>query len=287
MASGYYTHFGTTPPLPKPAYKPAVGAGPTVAQRQYSSSPAVDNTKLNGMLSATPPPVGPPVPPPDLTYFNDLAAGEEVGNKLFADGSMGRITNPREKEINDLIATQKSNLGGITPQEQEAARTNALLGINNQANQQLRSNTNAAAGHGLRGGVVQGANAQVLGQAQGAYSGALRDLMGKVQQSQVDAGNALGGTLGYARDVDNAVQGTNLAAGRSELMGRLSTPFDYASLADTYRSGDTAQTASDAAREQALNTITERIGAARRQQAEARKAAEAASPRNLPEGTGK
>ncbi len=256
---------------PAPMYK-AAAAGPNMAQQLSAFNPSMGAfpSTTGGANPYGQAPTGPitaaPKPTAADTYFGDLSAGEAMGNKLFADGSMGRITNPREKEINDLIKTQQSQLGGISPQEQEAARTNALLGINSQANNQLLSNSNTAAGHGLRGGIVQGANAQVLGQAQGAYSGALRDLLGKTQQSQIDAGSALGNTLGYARDTDNVVQGTNLAAQRGEFMGRLSTPFDYATAADAYRSGDTAQTAADAAREQALNTINEKISAATRAQ---------------------
>ncbi len=177
-----------------------------------------------------------------------LGAGEKLAGELYAPGSMGRVETPRMAETAALIKAQQNALGGMSPQEQEAARTNAIMQINGQANAKLRDISGRAAGNGLRGGVVAGENAQVAGASQGAYASALQELMGKVQKSQVDASSALGNTLSAARNTEGSAQNTNLTASAAELAGRLSTPFDYANLVDTATTNDRVETNAETGR---------------------------------------
>jgi hypothetical protein len=130
----------------------------------------------------------------------------------------------------------------MTDGEQNAARENAMLSINQQANAKLRSVGNQAAGNGLRGGVVAGEQAQIAGGAQSAYAAALRELMGKVQGSQVDASSELGNTLTSARGTEQSAQSTNINAATGELQGRLSTPFDLANVVDAANTNDRIET---------------------------------------------
>jgi hypothetical protein len=173
----------------------------------------------------------------------NLGAGDELANKLYAPGSFGRVETPRQAETAALLKAQTAGLSGMSPQEQEAARTQAILKINDQANVKLRDISSRAAGNGLRGGVVAGENAQVAGAAQGAYASALQELMGKVQKSQVDASTALGNTLTSARGLEQGAQTTNLEAAAGELAGRLSVPFDYSNLVDAANTADRVETA--------------------------------------------
>lgn len=191
-------------------------------------------------------------------YFGDLKEGEKMGDELFADGSFGRLTDPRAAETSALITAQKARLGGLTEQEQEAARMHAITSINAQANQGLNAIGNAAQARGLRGGVVAGEQAKVLGGAQAAYGDAVRGVLDMQNQAQHGAASDLARTLGIARDVDTSVQDINLGAQRGELMGRLSTPFEYANLLDTWRTGDNAESVTAAARTQAENTLREK-----------------------------
>jgi hypothetical protein len=177
-----------------------------------------------------------------------LGAGDKLANELYAPGSLGRVDTPRMAETAALIKAQQNALSGMSPQEQEAARTNAILQINQQANSKLRDISGRAAGNGLRGGVVAGENAQVAGASQGAYASALQDLMGKVQKSQVDASSALGNTFTAARNNEGSAQKTNLAASAAELAGRLSTPFDYANVIDAATTNDRVETNTEAGR---------------------------------------
>lgn len=173
-------------------------------------------------------------------FFDSLGAGEAMGNDLFAPGSLGRLTDPKAAETAALLERLKGNLGGMDEATQNAARENALLQINSDANNQLGQITNAAAGRGLRGGVVAGAQQPVLGAAASAYSGALRDLAGRVSQSQQDASTMYNGALNNAADIDTGIQTSNNTAADSEFQGRLTTPFDYANAMTTYKAGDAA-----------------------------------------------
>jgi hypothetical protein len=200
----------------------------------------------------TPRPVSSVVPPIVTTtgatdaarsqVMESLGMGEKLGKELYAPGSFGRVEVPRQAETKALISAQEQRLRGLTPQEQEAARTNALLSINQQANTRLKAIGNKAAGNGLRGGVVAGEQAEVAGGAQSAYASALQELMGRVQKSQVDASNELGNTLTSARGNEQSAQGTNINAAMGELSGRLSTPFDYANAVDTATTSDRIET---------------------------------------------
>jgi hypothetical protein len=202
--------------------------------------------------------------------LNTLGVGQGLANELYAPGSFGRVSMPRQAEMNSLIGSQTAALGGMTAAEQNAARENALLSVNQQANQRLRSISAQAAGNGLRGGVVTGEKAQVAQGAQSAYAQALQELMGKAQKSQVDASTDLGNTLSAARGLEQGAQTTNINAATGELSGRLSTPFNYASALDTAVTNDRLETNAGRIRTEKGTEIQDRLDGLARDAAEAK-----------------
>jgi hypothetical protein len=215
-----------TPPPPSAS---PVNAGGLPVSGPIAGGPKLGPTTPSGSADAD-------------AFFKSLDAGEAMGNDLFAPGSLGRLTDPNAAATAELLARLKGNLGGMDEATQNAARENAILQINDQANNQLGQITNSAAGRGLRGGVVAGAQQPVLGAAASAYSGALRDLAGKVSQSQQDASTLYNSALNNAADIDKGIQTSNNAAADSEFQGRLETPFSYANGMTTYKAGDVADT---------------------------------------------
>lgn len=255
---GQVRPIGSPPGAPAPV-TPAQPTGAVPVNPATAALPAPQQVSAPMKLpTPPPPPAEPAAPDPADQFFADLKAGEGIANEVFADGSFGRISDPRAAETSALITAQKARLGGLTEQEQEAARMNAIYSINAQANESLRGVGNMAAGRGLRGGVVQGENAKVLGNANAAYGDAVRNVLGIQNQAQMSAAGDLARTLGLARDIDTSIQHINLGAQRGELMGRLSMPFEFANLRDTYRTGDAAESTSAAARAQAENTLLEK-----------------------------
>jgi hypothetical protein len=240
---------GTTPPAvqaasqPAPTPAPAPKPAPAAAKPLPSVVPGMPTSA--GVTEAA-----------RAQVMQNLGAGGDLASKLYAPGSFGRVETPRLAETGELLKAQTAALSGMSPQEQEAARTNAILKINDQANTRLRDISNRAAGNGLRGGVVAGENAQVAGAAQGAYASALQELMGKVQKSQVDASTALGNTLSSARGLEQGAQTTNLEAAAGELAGRLSTPFDYSNIIDAANTNDRVEKNAETGRIEKVTEVT-------------------------------
>jgi hypothetical protein len=106
--------------------------------------------------------------------ITDARAGDV---QQMLDTQKAGIADPRQAEMNALLALQQAGLGGMTPAEIQAAREQGMAGINQQLATNMKQFGDVAAGNGVRGGSAMGLQMQALGQAQDASGQLSRQLI--------------------------------------------------------------------------------------------------------------
>lgn len=186
-------------------------------------------------------------------YWNDIGKGQDWANQNFAEGSMGRLSDPRLAEMNALLAQQKDAAGkdayatgafgtaidprardaqqylsklktgmqGMTPQEMQAAREQGEAEINRQLATNMQRLGNVAAAHGVRGGAGAGLQQRALSEAQ-MQSGDLARKMILDNQAQRNLGTQMyGQALNQQQATELGIQGQNMTARQAELVGNV------------------------------------------------------------------
>lgn len=147
--------------------------------------------------------------------------GQTEANKLFADGSMGRMGSTAEAA--DVMARRKAMLDGMNSQEMQAQRELADGEINRNAQTSLRQ---------MRG--IQGA-AGVRGATAGAQQANILNMAGRNKQDferQLLLDNMAAKRAGLDA-YENSVNGRdqfNIGQQNKEQYGRSAFPFQYAGM---------------------------------------------------------
>jgi hypothetical protein len=186
-------------------------------------------------------------------FWGDVSKGEDWANKHFAEGSMGRINDPRQAEINALLAQQKAGMStdayatgafgtaidpraaeaqqylaklqagmqGMTPDEMRAAREQGEADINRQLAINLQRMSGIAASNGVRGGAGAALSQRAISDAQ-TQSGDLARKLILDNLAQRNLGTQMyGQALGQQQATELGIQDRNLTARQAELVGNL------------------------------------------------------------------
>jgi hypothetical protein len=202
-----------------------------------SKYPTVQQTSQVAATAAAP---SAPTLTPEQRVKNDLDAGMNFAKTHIADGSLGRLSDARQGEVNELLAKQKAGLDGMTPAEMLAAREQGNAEINRSLSGNLRQLGGIAAANGVRGGAAAGLKLGAINQATSAQGDLQRRLvLDNIAQKNV-AMDRYGRTLGNQQGVELGVGKYNIDQGNREKLGQLGAAFQYGGLIDSTRAGDTA-----------------------------------------------
>lgn len=157
----------------------------------------------------------------------DQERGRARGQELFGEGSLGtRSLEERKTDIADVLARRKAALSGLTPEEQAAMESQALGGINQATQTQLRQLRGVQGASGVRGGLAAAQQANLLRGGQQAAAEAQRDIF--LQN--------LGARRQALSDFENTVLGEQQRANQ-ERFGQLATEMGIAQLGSGTRGG--------------------------------------------------
>lgn len=211
----------------------------------FKSSPVATTT-----TTAAPPtaPTTTPTPPPVNTYVadtriakdmiaGDMGAGMDWANTVLPDGTLGRLNDPRQAEINELLAKLKERTGGMNSQEMLAAREQGLAGMDQQLSQNLMRTNRLAGNAGVRGGAAAGLGAQAIRQNSADRAGLERQMILDNIAQKNSAFAAYGSALTGQQGTELGIQQYNAGAGDRETVGRLDLATQYGGMIDSARAG--------------------------------------------------
>lgn len=179
--------------------------------------------------------------------------GEDFANKHFYDGALGRMDDPRQAEMNALLAKLAARQDGMTPDELRAASEQGTAAIDAQLAQNQRKLASIAGANGLRGGAAGGLQMSALNEATGQRAQLARQLvldnLAQKSQNLEQYGKVLTGQQG----TELGIQDRNLGLKGQEAFGRASTPLQISGVLDSSRQGilanDLAKTNVDIAKD--------------------------------------
>lgn len=183
-------------------------------------------------------------------YWERLHSGEDWANSHFADGSMGRMTDsragevndllardksamddpasadPRNKEVNELLARQKAGMDGLTSQENRAMMDQGKSEINRMQAQNQEKYAGVAGAQGVRGGANAALQQRAMMEAQQQNNDFQRkmilDNVAIKQQAMDRYGSTLTGQQGVELGIKNTARsnyGGTLAAQQNTELG--------------------------------------------------------------------
>jgi len=237
-------------PQATPAAPPAASGPDPIEQYRLAEGARIQAAYNAAQQPATPAPAAPtaapaaaapkpPAPTPEQQVAADTAAGKAAADAsgIGKEGSMGRLSDAHAGEANDLLAMQKARLGGMTPEEMQAAREQGTSTINRQLATNLQQLGDIAAGNGIRGGSAAGLQMQALSGAQDASGQLARQMiLDNVAQKNI-AMDRYGNTLQQQQGVGLGIQGANNDSANAETLARQLYGDNYASRIDAARSG--------------------------------------------------
>lgn len=207
QAPGY--RFGTAAPAPAPAPTPASPQPPTMD----SSSASWD-------------------------ALRNKYQGE--GDKIFADGSLGRITDAHAGQTDDLLKYLHGQLGGMTSQENQAAIEQAMSGIGREQAQNQEKYASIAGANGIHGGASAALQGRSIRDANQQTADFRRQLILDNISLKGQAADRYSGVLGGASDRALGVQTQNNDLKNRELTGRVDYPIQMAAGATNAYGNDFA-----------------------------------------------
>ena len=234
------------PTQPKPfmgQHNPAMAHSVTRGTSSTLDGRPVGSTAASAGVGAKPAGVSPTT---TMSVEERLAKDTEAGyanadaRGIGAEGSMGRLTDERKGEVDNLLAKQLAGLDGMTPEEMRAAREQGVTGINSQLSTNLGMLGDIAAGNGVRGGSAAGLQMGALNQAQMASGQLSRQLiLDNLAQKNI-AMDRYGNTLQTQQGVGLGIQDSNNQSKNAETLARELAAGNYTSTLDSYRSSDKA-----------------------------------------------
>jgi hypothetical protein len=167
----------------------------------------------------------------------DIARGEERGQKLFGAGSLGRLDDTRYQAGIERSLVDRLNQAqmGLQAPEYQAQREQAMLGMQQGQQEQLRALRGLQARSGVRGGLAGAQQAQLLNQAQAARANVERDLMVQNIAQKQAAQQSLENLLQSQQQAKTAQQQFNLQQAQREKMGQLTSMMGEAQLGGAER----------------------------------------------------
>lgn len=160
----------------------------------------------------------------------DLAAGRARGEELFGNEALGRVGAQRSADIAEILAQRKAQLGGFTPEEQQAMREQNLgavmqgqqAGARDLARQQARSGVRGALGAAQQAAFQQATQQQLANQERDLFLANIAEKRGALDKLE-------GSTRATEQD-ELGRQQFNLGQQGKELAGKLTTEFGYGGL---------------------------------------------------------
>jgi len=226
-----------------------------------------------------------PRTPEQIAVDESIERGKALGEEFFAEGSfrkiaeragaeeLGQVTTReqqaavagrRSQDIADIVARRRAQLGGFSPEEQQALREQTLGAIGGTEQTALRQLRGVLGAQGVRGGLAAAQQADVITQAQQARTQLERDVflqqiaerrraLGAFEQTVTGAEAGEFGREQTAQAafeaISQQVRGEtqdkvlfNIQQEQREQFGRLATTFGFAGL-DTAERASAAQQA--------------------------------------------
>jgi hypothetical protein len=174
----------------------------------------------------------------------DMAAGRKRGEELFGNNALGNIEGRRAAEVADLINQRKSQLGGLSQEEQNAFRSQALGGIQQSQQDQQRQLMARLGASGLRGGAAAAQQANLAKEALKQQAQAEQNLFTQNIDRRRQALDAYEGSMGRARQEE-------LGLLAKEKGGVLQTELGQAAMGSQERGAALSQAAGEAAAKRA------------------------------------
>lgn len=221
------------PPAPAPSPPPAPAPAPTP-----TPAPAPVPTPAP---APSPAPVAPTREQSTSNYLADLEKFKKYGEEMFADGSLGRVTDPNEAARKALLMRLEGQLDGMNAQENLAAKEQAMADINARQAQSLEKYASIAGGAGVRGGAAAGLQARALRDANAQTADFQRKLILDNIALKGQAADRYGGALDKSSNMALGVQDKNLSLKAQELFGRASYPIQLMSGGDSRYAGDVSK----------------------------------------------
>ncbi len=166
----------------------------------------------------------------------DLKAGRDRGQEIFGNQALGRLDTSRSSDVADILARRKEQLGGYTPEEQQAMREQNMAAIVNTQKAGSRDLARQQARSGVRGALASNQQAQYQLGTQGQLADQERQLFLNNIAAKRDALSGYEQSVGGAEKGELERQQFNLGQGEKELQGKLSTEFGYGGLGAQERS---------------------------------------------------
>jgi len=174
----------------------------------------------------------------------DMAAGRKRGEELFGNNALGNIEGRRAAEVGDLINRRKEQLGGLSQEEQNAFRSQALGGIQQGQQDQQRQLMARLGASGLRGGAAAAQQANLAKEALKQQAQAEQNLFTQNVDRRRQALDAYEGSMGRARQEE-------LGLLAKEKGGILQTELGQAGMGAQERGAAMSQAAGEAAAKRA------------------------------------
>ena len=172
------------------------------------------------------------------------AQGRARGEELFGGNALGKIEGRRAAEVADLIERRKQQLGGLSPEEQNAFRSQALGGIQRAQQDQQRQLMARLGSSGLRGGAAAAQQAQLARAGLQQQAQAEQNLFTQNIDRRRQALDAFEGSLGRARQEE-------LGLLAKETAGKLQSELGQGALVSQERGAALSQAANEAAAKRA------------------------------------
>jgi hypothetical protein len=184
-----------------------------------------------------------------------MSAGKKLAKEFISDGSLGRMQEGRSQEISDLIAERRkayeaSPTGGLSAEELQAQRDQAVNNINRTSETARRRLAGAQAQTGVRGATAASQQMSAIQAGNTERTNFERDLFLRqreaLQQDRAEQAtrlSALESSVSAARANEEATIKFNLEQAAREKFGQLSTALSYAGLGSQDRASEAAITA--------------------------------------------
>lgn len=174
----------------------------------------------------------------------DMAAGRARGEQLFGNNALGNIEGRRAAEVADVINQRKAQLGGLSPEEMNAFKSQALGGIAQGQQDQQRQLMARLGANGLRGGAAAAQQGALAKEALKQQATAQQNLFTQNIDRRRQAMDAYEGSLGRARQEE-------LGLLQKETAGKLQTELGQAAMGSQERGAALSQAAGEAAAKRA------------------------------------
>lgn len=160
----------------------------------------------------------------------DFSEGRTRGLDTFGEGSLGRLSESRSPQVQDLLDRYQQQTGGYTGEQYQALRERGLGDLNRTTQGNLQQLQAQQAKAGVRGATAAAQYGDVLrGQQQNAAN-VYRDLMiGDINEKSRALG-AYGGALNQAQSDEQARKMYNQSQAGKEKQGRLAFEFGFGQL---------------------------------------------------------